>query len=233
MKILHLYSDLLDLYGDVFNIRLIKQKSMQMGVECEIINKTIGDDVDFADYDMIYIGHGKGRNVAAASDDFCARGAEFIKAVEDGKFCLITGNARQLLGKSFESWDGGTKNGIGLFDYTAVETREVYCCDVVSTSVFSSKTKCFGFINRTAHLIGENAHPLFNVLKGSGDDTESKQEGNHYKNLYATWQMGPLLARNPFLLKIVLKELLGEKYSEFDTTIEDEALRITLSEYDV
>ncbi|MEG1994043.1 MAG: hypothetical protein RR048_03970, partial [Oscillospiraceae bacterium] len=145
---------------------------------------------------------------------------------------FVTGNARELFGKAFETVSGGEKQGIGLFDYTATETNEVIVSDEVGILAFDENIKTYGFINRTAHLVGENKFPLFKLEKGLSD-TEEKGgfEGNHYKNYFGTWQMGPLLLRNPLVLKEILKLLLGEEYKDFDTTLEQKALDVTLAEF--
>ena len=48
-------------------------------------------------------------------------------------------------------------------------------------------------------------------------------EGTYYKNLFATWCLGPVLVRNPLMMKEVLHCVLGEDYRETDFSLEEKA----------
>ncbi len=230
-KILHLYSDLMDLYGDFFNIKLIEAKGKSIGIDCEITTCQMGQEFSIADYDMVYIGHGKGKNLMYAARDFIKYKEDVLTAIENGTVFLITGNSRLMFGESFEGWDGSEIAGNGLFDYKAEETREVFTCDTVG-KLIDEGSLSYGYINRTAHIIGENKHPLFQVIIGCGDDNyQSKFEGNHYKNYFGTWMVGPVLVRNPHLFKMVAKALFGDDYKEIDMTTEEKSLQLTLDEF--
>ncbi len=234
VKLLHLYSQTLDLYGDYSNLTAIRRRVEEMGYPCRVAYAELGDPIQPEGYDFIYMGHGKARNLAAVAEHFCSYGQALLDAVERGQLFLVTGNARLLWGKSFETYDGGQQKGIGLFDTTAVETNAVFVSDVVAHPAFDESLTSYGFVNRTSHIVGENPCPLFRVVKGCGDGTEaSGAEGNLYHNLFATWQMGPLLARNPAILKELLHRMLGEDYRDFDTSLEEKALALTLKEFDL
>ena len=49
-------------------------------------------------------------------------------------------------------------------------------------------------------------------------------------NLFATWALGPVLARNPVMLKEVLRLVLGEDYRETDFSLEQRAVDMILAE---
>ena len=231
-KILHIYSDLLDLYGDYTNVTAVRRALEQMGHSCSVVTAQLGEEIAPAGYDLVYIGHGKPKNLAAAAGHFRQYAAAVTAAVEGGGVFFITGNARLLFGKTFETPDGREEQGIGLFDYHGRETGKVFTGDVVSRPMFDEQIVCYGFINRTAHIIGENRYPLFRVLKGPGDNEGTGEtEGTLYKNLFATWQMGPLLPRNPELLRELLRRITGENYAEIDLSLQERALAITLAEF--
>ncbi len=232
VKILHLYDDVMDQYGDVFNLTVIKNRLGEMDIACDItIHRLGGQFPSLDDFDMVYMGHGKGRNLEAIAREFVEQKEALLQKIEEGKVFLITGNARLLLGREFEAYSGDTLPGIGLFDYTATETREVFTRDVVGKLVESGEL-WYGYVNRTAHIEGENTHPLFEVLIGVGDDrADSIYEGNHYKNLFTTWLVGPILVKNPVLLRQVLKLLAKNDYKELEYSIQEKALALTLDEF--
>ena len=231
LKILHLYSDLLDLYGDYTNVTAVRRAAAQLGYESVVTEVQLGEPIDPAGYDFIYIGHGKARNLAAAAPHFRQYADAITAAVENGTVFLVTGNARFLFGGSFQTPDG-EETGIGLFAYHGTETGKVFTGDVVSRPVFDESVRCYGFVNRTSHLTGENPYPLFKVLRGPGDgETPNGTEGTLYRNFFGTWQMGPVLVRNPALLREVLHRITGEDCSGLDLSLQERALEITLAEF--
>ena len=56
------------------------------------------------------------------------------------------------------------------------------------------------------------------------------EEGFRKGNLFATWVLGPVLARNPVMLKEVLRLVLGEDYRETDFSLEQRAVDMILAE---
>lgn len=118
---------------------------------------------------MIYIGPGKARNLAEAAKDLACQKQAVLDTVERGVVFLATGNSRLLFGKSFTGADGQQIPGIGLFDYTGEETGNVFISDVLAHPIFAPETASYGFINRTAHIHGNDRDPLFTVVKGAGD----------------------------------------------------------------
>ena len=183
LKILHLYSDLLDLYGDYTNVTAVRRAAAQLGYESAVTEVQLGEPIDPTGYDFIYIGHGKARNLAAAAPHFRQYADAITAAVENGTVFLVTGNARFLFGGSFQTPDG-EETGI------------------------------------------------FKVLRGPGDgETPNGTEGTLYRNFFGTWQMGPVLVRNPALLREVLHRITGEDCSGLDLSLQERALEITLAEF--
>ena len=55
LKILHLYSDLLDLYGDYTNVTAVRRAAAQLGYESAVTEVQLGEPIDPTGYDFIYI----------------------------------------------------------------------------------------------------------------------------------------------------------------------------------
>lgn len=234
VKLLHLYSDTLDLYGDSYNLITIQKHIQQMGYPCTVTRVQMDEPVTPLEYDLVYIGHGKARNTEAVSSHFCRYGEEIRQAVESGKLFFVTGSARLLFGQSFESSLGQTFSGIGLFDYKGVDSNRVFTSDVVARATFDPELISYGFINRTQHIVGENLYPLFQTVSGASDgEKPDGWEGTLYRNFFGTWQMGPVLVRVPWLLKEVLKRLLGQDFVPYDDSLEKKALDKTLKEFEI
>ncbi len=232
-NILCLYTDLLDLYGDIANIVLIKKRLEQMNIKVNIIQKSIEDDIDYKDIKLVYIGPGKMKNLEVASLHFIKFKEKTIQAIENDVNFLVIGNARLLFGKEFTLVGGQKSAGIGLFDYTAQDTDKVFISDNVSCVYNNTDYKCYGFINRTAHIDNiQDIQPLFRLMCGAGDGIEeSEYEGNYYKNYMGTWQLGPIMVKNPMFLRGFLSRLYPDAEQNFDDSLEKKAIELTLDEF--
>ena len=54
MKILHLYADLMNLYGEYANVWSLEHALMEQGFEVQTDRRTLGEALDFSGYDFIY-----------------------------------------------------------------------------------------------------------------------------------------------------------------------------------
>ena len=62
IKILHLYPDLLNLYGDRGNIECMRKRLMWRGIDAEVVTYTCEDSgFDLSDVDIVFIGGGSDR----------------------------------------------------------------------------------------------------------------------------------------------------------------------------
>ena len=58
MKLLHLYYDLMNLYGEYANMAVLASRLKGQGLEITVDRKTLGDAFDCSQYDFIYLGAG-------------------------------------------------------------------------------------------------------------------------------------------------------------------------------
>ena len=229
IKILNLYGEALDLNGDGKNVTAFEKRIREMGYEAETETLGVGDKIDFSGYDIVFLTHGKPHNVSAISSDFIKYKEAVLDYVESGKVFIVTGSSNMLFGKKFSMLDGKTYEGIGLFDCEAEEFDSLYVSDAVLAPEFAPEEKMFGTYYRceSVKFNTPNENRLFNVLKtDSGKGSVGEGEGCRYKNLFATWCLGPVLVRNPIMLKEVLHCVLGEDYLETDFSLEEKAAKM-------
>jgi CobQ-like glutamine amidotransferase family enzyme len=67
--------------------------------------------------------------------------------------------------------------------------------------------------------IYDNDSPFIVLDKGTGNKPKDNNEGYTYNNLYATYTIGPLFIRNPYLTKYFVKKIIHEKNSEYKLKI--------------
>ena len=113
-----------------------------------------------------------------------------------------------------------------MFDFD-VKQEEVRMVDEVLFKTDLINKYILGFQNQSGHIKSDILN-LFDVVKGIGSYIGSKKEGIHYKNFYGTYVIGPILVRNPELLKYLVKEIINKnnknfKFKKFNQKLEIEA----------
>ena len=58
MKILHLYYDIMNLYGDYANVSAMQRILEKSGEDCTVDRLSLGDNAVLSDYSFIFIGSG-------------------------------------------------------------------------------------------------------------------------------------------------------------------------------
>ena len=209
MKILHMYHDVMNLYGEYANVLAVRDMIIKSGESCEVVKKSYGDDVNFDEYDFVYIGSGTERGQKSVLADFLPKRDAFKAYVDSGKAALLTGNAFEMLGKTITDCDGNVFEGLSLFDFTVTEQNKTRnTADAVFTADFLSQP-LVGFINKCSEITGIDT-PMFTVKLGLGNCSDSTGEGVRMNNLFCTHLTGPVLMKNPEFLTYINKLITGK-----------------------
>ena len=209
MKLLHLYHDIMNLYGEYANVLALRDILRKGGETCEIEKKSFGEDVSFADYDFVYVGSGTERNQKLVLEDFRRLEQGFRDYVKSGRAALFTGNSFEILGSSVTDASGRSYDGIGMFGFQTKEqnkTRDT--ADAIFEADFLGRP-LVGFVNKCSEIEGIES-PLFRVKMGLGNTKDSSGEGVRLENLFCTHLTGPVLMKNPDFLVYVAKLMTGK-----------------------
>lgn len=219
IKIAHLYYDLMNLYGENGNIMALEKGFNDQDMYTETSNLTIGDKIDFNKYDIYYMGCGSEENQSLVIEDILKYKDKIKNAIENNKHFIFIGNSYEILGKYIEKTNGSKIETLGLFDYYSKEVdKRIIGEEILECNLY--KDVVIAFQNRQCVLNNKDNH-LFNIIEGYADNYKSHNEGLHYKNLYASYNLGPLLIRNPLLKNHIIKEVLDKKdilYKSISTT---------------
>ena len=192
MKIAYLYYDFLNLYGESGNIKIISNILKYNKIKHEILYLSLDDKLEFDKYDLVYIGSGTEDNLLIALKHLDKYKDEIKKYIEDNKFMLVTGNSVDMFGKKIED-----NKALNIFDYEVTKGKrkmeEVY------------HNKILGFINN-------------NSYNSEYSDTDIIRNNN----FYGTYILGPILVRNPELIKQFLNDLTNKKL-KYDLKLETKA----------
>lgn len=213
IKVLHLYYDLLNLYGEQGNILALKRAFKNQNVEIEVDYLSVQDKIDFKKYDLVYLGSGSTENLLIALEDIKRHKKELKKYIESKKFLLATGNSYLLFGQKINNLDA-----LGIFDYYAASSEKMAHESLME--LYQEKD-IIGFQNRE-FIVNNKRNHLFKVKEGLCDNLKSEYEGYHEYNFYGTFVIGPLLIRNPHFTNILVKEIMEKNnliYHEYEDKI--------------
>mgnify|MGYP004474118063 FL=1 len=195
----HLYYDLMNLYGEIGNIKVLTYHLKNQGIKVNIKNLSINDDINFDELDLIYIGSGTNNNQLLVLNDILKYKEDIHKYYNDNKFFLITGNAIELFGEKIIDIDNNIHEGLKLFDYYTKENKKRIVNEVYIPSLFT-KENILGFNNHFGSIYKDNIKLDNNFIFNN--------------NFYGTYTLG-LLARNPSFTKYFIKQLIINKNKKF------------------
>ena len=229
MKLLHLYHDIMNLYGEYANVSALQRILEKNGVTCEIDRLSVNDNLQLMDYDFIYVGSGTESNQLYILEHWKAYKEEIKAYVEAGKILLMTGNSFEIMGAKIVDAKGEEHPGIGIFDFTVLRQDKTRNTADVVFHIEGEEKPLVGFVNKCSTIKGITT-PLFQVQMGLGNEGKGGNEGIRYRNFYGTHLTGPMLIKNPYFLVKLASDLCGKEMNGDYLTYEKAGYEITLRE---
>lgn len=240
LKLLYLYPDMLELYGDYGNIQVLKYRMEKRGIKLIVDRYSIGDKApDFTSYDIVFAGGGADNEQSILSTDLIKYKENIKEAVKDKVFFLLICGSYQLFGKYYKGVEGNIIPGLEVFDYYTVAQpdRKKRCIGniVLKVNLEDIETEVIGFENHGGQTFDVNS-PFGKVLYGNGNKFGDSEEGFFKENVIATYLHGPLLSKNPVLADYIISYCLERKYNEkvelekLDDTFEENCRKQLLEE---
>jgi lipid II isoglutaminyl synthase (glutamine-hydrolysing) len=213
IRVAHLYPDVMNIYGDRGNVIALQYRCRARGIECEVVDVTIGDPFDPDAFDLLLVGGGQDREQRRIADDLVEKGPALKQAVEEGMPVLAVCGGYQLFGHRYVDHEGGVIPGIGVFD---METRHPgpradRCIgDVI---IKTELGEVVGFENHGGRTyLGSGAKPFGTVVRGFGNNASDGGEGARYRNAIGTYLHGSVLPKNPELADELIRLALRHRY---------------------
>lgn len=215
LVIAHVFPDLLNLYGDGGNVRVLEHRARARAIPVEVRSIHHGDALDLSDVDIVFLGGGPDREQRLASD--CLMGMrDAIRAfVEDDGVLLAICGGYQMLGRTWVLGDDRVE-GLGILD---METRrgegsaDRLVGDIVVRSDLAPRL-VVGYENHAGRtFLGKGVQPFGAIAAscGRGNNGEDGQDGARYRNVVGTYLHGPLLSKNPELADELLLRALSRR----------------------
>lgn len=234
VRLLHLYPDLMNLYGGYSNMVVLARHLKDQGFEVEVHKKSIGDSMDLSQYQFIYMGAGTEKSQRVALQDLRRFREQLKAASEAGTVILFTGNAFDTLGEQIHGLDGKDYAGLGLFPFTVSEYGERrYVGDVLCDCAWDSQHKFVGYLNHSADITGIE-HPAFTMKVGVENHILTPYDGIRVRNTFGMHLIGAVLVNNPHFMREIVtligSNFPGFSYRDISYPHEEASYAITLSE---
>lgn len=226
LKILWMYHDLMDLYGDKGNIQVLKKRCLDRKIECVVDTCSLGEEKDCCDYDLIFIGGGADKEQGILVQDLLSRKENIKKAMEEKSFVLLICGGYQMFGQYYIDSDGHRIEGLHFFDYyTEAASKNRRCIGniVVEANIDGKNYEIVGFENHGGQTKNVTS-PLGKVIQGHGNTFENGFEGFYNGQVLGTYMHGPLLPKNPEIADLIIKKALNKRYQEVSLSMLNDEL---------
>lgn len=226
LTIVHLFPELLNLYGDGGNVIALTRRLQWRGLPVEVREIGMGDAMDFSQADIVFIGGGADREQMIVKDAMVARKSELSAYVADGGVLLAVCGGYQFLGHSY-AMDDVVVEGLGVIDMETVRGEGRLIGNAVIQSDICD-APIVGFENHGGRtMLGSDAKPLGRVLgKTFGNNGEDGFEGVHQGNLIGTYLHGPLLPKNPQVADYLIARAFDRRGDALELAPLDDAVEL-------
>ena len=210
-----IFSDFCNIYGESYNVEYLRRASKDI----HIIETTHKMEPSFVNenVDMIYMGCVTERKQEQTIELLMPYRDRIIELIDQGTIFLVTGNSIEIFGKEIVDGDR-TIPALGIFDFTSKRfmNESRHNSQYVGTftpsepgedpiimlghkSQFSYSYRDGGFEDDWDYFV--------DLEIGIGMNKETKHEGIHKNNFFATYSLGPCFIMNPLFAKYLLRKM--------------------------
>lgn len=218
--IAHILPDLLNLYGDSGNVRILEQRLKWRGLPVEVRRINNGDSIQLDGVDLVLLGGGPDREQRLAAEQISQARDEFVSYIDAGGSLLAVCGGYQILGRTWLSGDEEVE-GLSILGMetcrTAASTDRLIGNVAIESPIASAPV--IGFENHAGRTyLDEGVQPFGRVISktGSGNNDDPSQtptDGVLQGRILGTYLHGVLLSKNPEVADWLLSNAL-ERHAE-------------------
>ncbi len=212
IKIAHILPDLLNLYGDGGNVKILANRLKWRGISEEIVPVFADSKEHFDDFDIIVMGGSPDREQELASKVVQKWKENLREHVEADKPLLAICGSYQMLGKT---WLLNNEQVLGLGILNIETTRPGTSADRLVQNIALkndvASLPIVGFENHAGRThLGEGIDHFGKVVSkvGCGNNEEDMADGVFYKATIGSYLHGPVLSKNPEIADWIIKKAL-------------------------
>lgn len=212
LKVLWMYHDIMDLYGDRGNIAVLKYRCEKRGITFTLDTCDLGEAKDLDEYDLVFMGGGADKEQSILYNDLLERKDNILKAIDNQTFFLLICGGYQLFGQYYLDNNNHKIAGLGIFDYYTESNQNHGRCIgniAIETILDGKNVKVVGFENHGGQTKNVD-RPFGKVLSGHGNEYQGSYEGILTDEVLGTYIHGPLLPKNPELADYIITKALSK-----------------------
>lgn len=208
-----LYPALMNVYGDIGNVKTLQKRCEWRNIKVKILNMNVGFvHKSLAACDLLLMGGAQDKQQEIVAKDLHSKKESLKALIENNVPGLYVCGAYQFLGNYYKKANGDIITGLGIFDLYTQNSEDTRLIGNII-----AKSDNFGFLvgfenHGGKTILGKNIKPLAKVIKGFGNNGDDKTEGAVYKNSIGTYLHGPILPKNPKLADYLIQKALENKY---------------------
>jgi CobQ-like glutamine amidotransferase family enzyme len=232
MKVLWMYHDIMDLYGDCGNIQVLKKRCLDRDIEIEVDTCGINEEKNLSDYHLIFIGGGADREQGLLYEDLVNRKQDILNAIDAKSFVLLICGGYQFFGQYYIDNNNREIQGLGIFDYYTKSNPNVGRCIgniEIEADLDGKKVTVVGFENHGGQTMNVTT-PFGKVISGHGNVYQGEYEGFYNGQVLGTYMHGPLLPKNPEVADFIIKKALSKEYDNVELKPLDDSLELQAKE---
>jgi CobQ-like glutamine amidotransferase family enzyme len=219
LTLVHLYPELMNIYGDRGNIEAFKFRLEKRKIQFQVRLLRPQQTLVPGSFDLLFSGGGQDQQQVIISQDLVRHQKVIKQAAEQGIPMLTICGSYQLFGHYFRPFHGPKLKGIGLFDNYTIASKQRQIGNIIinlQARFKSLSTKyVVGFENHSGRtFLGKHCQPLGQVISGSGNNGQDKTEGSVFRQAIGCYLHGPLLPKNPHLADWLIAQALEKKYGK-------------------
>ncbi|HLD11747.1 MAG TPA: glutamine amidotransferase [Patescibacteria group bacterium] len=208
IHLVHLYHDLMNIYGDRGNILTLALRCRWRNISIRISEVSLQDTVP-SDTDILFFGGGQDQQQELVSRNLQEKKDSLIHLAQNRVVILAICGGYQLLGKFYRPHHGEDLPGVGVLDIETVAGNKRMIGNCV---IAWEKQTLVGFENHSGKtFLGRKAKPLGEVLIGHGNNGEDYSEGAVFQNVFGCYLHGSLLPKNPRFADMLISRALERK----------------------
>lgn len=236
LRIVHLFPDLLNLYGDGGNVRVLQRRCEWRGIAAEVVRVDDAAQADLTQADIVFMGGGPDREQRVASEHLLHMANLLRDYVEDDGVVLAICGGFQIMGRQWYLGDE-TIEGLGIIDLKTLRTDGPRLIDNIILDSPVAKRPVVGYENHAGRTyLGEGLQPFGTVVSPMGqgnNDTEKgiRADGVLYRNVIGTYLHGPLLGKNPEVADHLLHAALVRRGEDGILPPLDDDVELAASDY--
>ncbi|MDD4716637.1 MAG: glutamine amidotransferase [Eubacteriales bacterium] len=226
LKICHLYSKQLNLYGDRGNMIALAKRCEWRGISAQIESCEIGESFDACSFDIVFLGGGQDFEQNLIRNDLLeVKRPSILRGVEEGVVFLCICGGYQMMGEYYIDQSGEKIDCLNAIPIRTETGGERLIGNLICTSEelrrLGADPLLIGFENHSGRtFLGDGAVPLAEIITGSGNNGRDTTEGARFRNVFCTYMHGSFLPKNPAMADLIITTALKRKYPDF-TRLDD------------